>query len=76
MEDQDLISVYSTFDERTTITKRIIPFNLQQVMEDFGHDYKLSPRDELIAVKPHFTLDHDGLPTFLVITDGKPHEAP
>ena len=29
------------------------------------------------AVKLHFTLDHDGyLPTFLVITDGKHHEAP
>lgn len=29
------------------------------------------------AVKLHFTLDHDGyLPTFLVITDGKRHEAP
>jgi hypothetical protein len=29
------------------------------------------------AVKLHFTLDHDGyLPTFLVITDGKQHEAP
>jgi IS4 transposase len=29
------------------------------------------------AVKLHFTLDHDGyLPTLLVITDGKHHEAP
>ena len=29
------------------------------------------------AVKLHFTLDHDGyLPTMLVITDGKHHEAP
>jgi hypothetical protein len=29
------------------------------------------------AVKLHFTLDHDGyLPLFLVITDGKHHEAP
>lgn len=29
------------------------------------------------AVKLHFTLDHDGyLPTFLVITDAKHHEAP
>jgi hypothetical protein len=29
------------------------------------------------AVKLHFTLDHDGyLPTFVVITDGKHHEAP
>jgi hypothetical protein len=29
------------------------------------------------AVKLHFTLDHDGyLPTFLVITDAKQHEAP
>jgi hypothetical protein len=29
------------------------------------------------AVKLHFTLDHEGyLPTFMVITDGKQHEAP